>query len=155
MMDHLTPRKRSETMRRVRSVNTGFELRVRRLLHALGYRFRVHAALPGKPDIVFAKRRKVIFCHGCFWHSHQNCKRASVPKSNIDFWIPKLARNKQRDRSAQDALREQGWQVLIIWECESKDVSSLSLRVQAFLGSPRFTKEAEGKRLVALSASSA
>ena len=140
-------------MRRVRSVNTGFELRVRKLLHSLGYRFRIHAALPGKPDIVFAGRRKVIFCHGCFWHSHEGCKRASVPKSRSDFWIPKLARNKQRDQAAQDSLRQQGWDVLIIWECESKDALSLSERLQSFLGPSRFAGEAERKWPMALSAS--
>lgn len=154
-MDHLTPNERSENMRRVRSVNTSFELRVRRLLHALGYRFRVHAALPGKPDIAFIKRRKVIFCHGCFWHSHQGCKRASVPKSKADFWIPKLARNQQRDQTAQDSLRGQGWEVLVIWECESKDLPSLSTLLQAFLGPSRFISGTKQEHVIALPAYSA
>lgn len=154
MVDHLTPLKRSENMRRVRSVNTSFELRVRKLLHALGYRFRIHAALPGKPDIVFAGRRKVIFCHGCFWHSHEGCKRASVPKSRNDFWVSKLARNKQRDQVAQESLHQQGWDVLTIWECESKDALLLSAQLRAFLGPSRFAGEAEQKRLTALCASS-
>ncbi len=141
-------------MRRVRSANTSFELRVRKILHVLGYRFRVHAALPGKPDIVFAKRRKVIFCHGCFWHSHQGCKRASLPKSKTDFWTSKLARNKQRDQAAQEFLHRQGWEALIIWECESKDASLLSARLQTFLGPPRLADGTEQERFVALSASS-
>ena len=141
-------------MSRVRSVNTSFELRVRKLLHVLGYRFRIHAALPGKPDIVFAGRRKVIFCHGCFWHSHEGCKRASVPKSRNDFWVSKLARNKQRDQTAQDSLSRQGWDVLIIWECESKDTLSLSAQLRAFLGPSRLAGGAEQKDPIALSASS-
>ena len=154
-MDNLTPCERSENMRRIRSANTNFELRVRKLLHALGYRFRIHAALPGKPDIVFAGRHKAIFCHGCFWHSHQGCKRALPPKSKPDFWIPKLARNRERDQAAQDSLRQQGWQVLILWECESKDTSLLSMRLQAFLGPPHFLNKTEQESLITLAATNA
>ncbi len=123
-------------MRRIRGADTRFELQVRRLLHALGYRFRVHVCLPGKPDIVFAGRRKVIFCHGCFWHSHQDCKRGSAPKSKTDFWIPKLARNRQRDEQNEIELRALGWAVLVIWECELKDKNAIRAAVLEFLGTP-------------------
>ena len=125
---------RSENMRAIRGKDTKPELEVRRLVHGLGYRFRLHRAdLPGKPDLVFSARRKVIFVHGCFWHSHA-CKPGLTPRSNRDFWLPKLRKNKARDARNLDALTQQGWKVLIIWECELKDIRVLCLTVKRFLG---------------------
>jgi DNA mismatch endonuclease (patch repair protein) len=94
---------------------------VRRLAHGLGLRFRLHRRdLPGTPDIVFPRRRTVVLVHGCFWHQHEGCRLARQPKSRLDYWLPKLARNKARDRTAQEDLQALGWQVLVIWECETK-----------------------------------
>jgi DNA mismatch endonuclease (patch repair protein) len=110
------------------------ELAVRRLVHKLGYRFRLHRKdLPGKPDLVFAARHKVIFVHGCFWHSH-NCKAAHVPKSNSDYWGPKLQRNQIRDAKNLEALKADGWQSLVVWECETRDEDALKKRLKNFLG---------------------
>ena len=125
---------RSENMRAIRSKNTQPEMAVRSLVHRLGYRFRLHRSdLPGKPDLVFPARRKVIFVHGCFWHSH-GCKTGLIPKTNQDFWLPKLRRNKMRDRKNLEALNHQGWEALVIWQCELKDSRSISLRIKRFLG---------------------
>ena len=120
-------------MQAVKSKNTGPELAVRRLAHRMGYRFRLHRKdLPGKPDLVFSSRRKVIFVHGCFWHAH-GCKCARVPKSNVDYWKPKLERNQERDSMQQYRLHERGWEVLVIWECETGNCDALSVRIKAFL----------------------
>jgi DNA mismatch endonuclease, patch repair protein len=125
---------RSDNMRRIRSKNTGPELIVRRLLYSLGYRYRLHRAdLPGKPDLVFGRRRKVIFVHGCFWHQHSRCKITHVPQSNGEYWAPKLARNKARDVRTKAKLRKLGWDYLIIWECETKDPEKLKGRLVSFL----------------------
>ena len=128
------PEVRSRTMRAVKGRDTGPEMTVRRLAHGMGYRYRLYRKdLPGKPDLVFPARRKVIFVHGCFWHQHA-CKRGSrSPKSSRDYWIPKLKRNKQRDARNQKLLREMGWDVLVIWECEMKDRDALGKRIAAFL----------------------
>lgn len=124
---------RSANMRAIRSKDMRPELAVRRLVHKLGYRFRLHRRdLPGKPDLVFSRRRKVIFVHGCFWHSH-NCKAAHIPKSNLDYWVPKLERNKTRDAKHIDTLAAEGWRSLVIWECETFDEHSLTKRVKKFL----------------------
>ncbi|MGA3262690.1 MAG: DNA mismatch endonuclease Vsr [Terracidiphilus sp.] len=132
---------RSENMRAIRSKNTLPELAVRSLVHKLGYRFRLHRSeLPGKPDLVFPARHKVIFVHGCFWHSH-GCKSGLIPKSNRDFWLPKLRRNKTRDRKNLKALALQGWDALEIWQCELKDNRTLGLRVKRFLGRRAIQKE--------------
>ncbi len=122
-------------MRAVKGRDTGPEMTVRRLAHGMGYRYRLHRKnLPGKPDLVFPERRKVIFVHGCFWHQH-TCPRGSrSPKSSRDYWIPKLKRNKQRDVENQARLCEMGWDVLVIWECEMKDQDALKNRIAAFLG---------------------
>ena len=122
-------------MRAVKGRDTGPEMIVRRLAHGMGYRYRLHRGnLPGKPDLVFPSRRKVIFVHGCFWHQH-NCRRGSrLPKSNQDYWAPKLLRNQQRDKEHQLRLRELGWNVLVIWECAIKDRDALRLQIKAFLG---------------------
>lgn len=127
---------RSENMRAIRSKDTKPERAVRSLVHKLGYRFRLHRkGLPGKPDLVFPGRHKVVFVHGCFWHSH-NCKAGLIPKTNSDFWSAKLHRNQVRDRDNFDALRLLGWEVLAIWQCELTDVHRVTRRVKTFLGKP-------------------
>ena len=132
---------RSENMRAIRSKDTTPEMAVRSLVHRLGYRFRLHRQdLPGKPDLVFPARRKVILVHGCFWHAH-GCKTGLVPKSNKDFWLPKLRGNKARDRKTLKALAQQGWDVLVIWQCELKDSHAVGLRVKRFLGRKGSPKE--------------
>lgn len=126
---------RSRVMRAVKSVNTGPEMTVRRQLHALGYRYRLHRKdLPGKPDLVFPGRRKAIFVHGCFWHVH-GCRRSRLPKTRQDYWIPKLARNRERDTENRFALEELGWTVLTVWECELKEMETLTARLRLFLDS--------------------
>lgn len=118
------------------------ELKVRSLVHRLGYRFRLHRKdLPGKPDLVFGPRRKVIFVHGCFWHFH-TCPASHLPKSNQEYWVPKLEMNKARDKKNLDALEAQGWQALVIWECEARDERALVKRLKAFLGRNRRVKKA-------------
>jgi DNA mismatch endonuclease (patch repair protein) len=125
---------RSENMRRIRSKGMRPELAVRRLLHKMGYRFRLHRKdLPGKPDVVLVSRRKVIFVHGCFWHSHPGCKAAHMPKSNLAYWNPKLARNRERDAESIRALSAFGWKSMVIWECETKDEKRLGKRLRLFL----------------------
>jgi DNA mismatch endonuclease (patch repair protein) len=122
-------------MRRIRGQDTVPELAVRRMAHAMGYRFRLHRKdLPGKPDLVFGPRRKVIFVHGCFWHQHQGCRAGRVPGSNTGYWGPKLQRNLARDRAAVAALEDMGWAVLVIWECKAKDSSGLRDQLADFLG---------------------
>lgn len=126
-------------MQAIRSKDTKPELRVRRLLHAMGYRFRVHLKdLAGKPDIAFTRRRKVIFVHGCFWHGHQGvgCPDGSRPRSNTGYWNPKLDRNAERDRENTAALEAAGWHVLTVWACETLDEAALRGRLVAFLGDP-------------------
>lgn len=135
MVDKLTPEKRSANMARIRSKNTRPELLVRRMLHAMGYRYRLHRKdLPGKPDLVFPSRKAVIFVHGCFWHRHPDpsCKDAALPKTRIDYWTPKLTRNAERDKQHIEALEANGWKVLIIWDCETNS-DGLALRLRAFL----------------------
>jgi DNA mismatch endonuclease (patch repair protein) len=124
---------RSANMRAIRSKGMRPELAVRSLVHNLGYRFRLHRSdLPGKPDLVFSSRRKVIFVHGCFWHSHK-CKIAHVPKSNQGYWGPKLQRNQARDGENVRALRAEGWQSLVIWECELHDEARVKKRLKTFI----------------------
>ena len=133
-MDTLTPTERSEMMRRVRGKDTKPEMRVRRILHGLGYRYRLHAReLPGTPDIVFRPRKSTIFVHGCFWHRHQGCKMARLPKSRIDYWKSKLETNRSRDATHQEELDRLGWRVLIVWECETGDADALAGRLAGFL----------------------
>ena len=137
MTDSLSPARRSANMAAIRSKNTAPELIVRRIVHSLGYRYRLHRRdLPGKPDIVFGPARKVIFVHGCFWHMHpkKNCSDARPPKSNTGYWSPKLQRNVARDAEHVTALRKLGWGVLTIWDCETKDDVRLCARVRKFLG---------------------
>ena len=129
-MDVFTPEKRSLIMARIKGKNTRPEKRVRSLLHAMGYRFRLHRKdLPGTPDIVLPKYGAVVFVHGCFWHQHPGCKRASIPTSNEEFWQKKLAANKRRDARVEKELNDRGWKVIIIWECELKNPDSLCERI--------------------------
>ena len=122
-MDIMTPEQRHRVMVANKSKDTKPEVAVRRLLHALGYRFRIHRKdLPGKPDIVLPKHRTVIFVHGCFWHHHEGCKAASTPASNIDFWQTKFRRNRERDAQVKAQLESMGWKVIVIWECEVKTI---------------------------------
>lgn len=136
MPDTLTPAQRSERMSRIRSTNTKPELIVRRLLHAMGYRFRLQRKdLPGKPDIVLPRHRVAIFVHGCFWHRHPDpaCRLARLPKSRLDFWVPKLEANRARDIKNEQSVLDLGWRVLTIWECEVKDTDALRERLAAVL----------------------
>jgi DNA mismatch endonuclease (patch repair protein) len=134
LVDTISPEYRSEIMSRVRGKDTKPEMVVRRMLHAAGYRYRLHARdLPGKPDLVFPARRKVVFINGCFWHRHQGCAHARLPKSRTEFWTEKLERNRERDDRNVEALRELGWEVLTVWECEARDPAALMPRVVAFL----------------------
>jgi DNA mismatch endonuclease (patch repair protein) len=119
MVDSLTPAQRSERMSRIRSVNTKPEVALRKALHRLGFRFRLHGnGLPGKPDIVLPKYQTAIFVHGCFWHRHEGCKVATTPKSNTQFWVEKFNRNVARDAAAVERLEAAGWLVLVAWECD-------------------------------------
>jgi DNA mismatch endonuclease (patch repair protein) len=136
VIDTLTRDERSKRMSLVRSKDTKPELVVRHLVYGLGYRYRLHRSdLPGKPDLVFFSRRKVIFIHGCFWHRHQRskCKLARLPKSRLDFWLPKLEKNRVRDKINQTMLRRLGWKVLVAWECELGDVRGLRAKIVDFL----------------------
>lgn len=129
---------RSKTMRAVRSKDTGPEIAVRRLAHKLGFRFRLHRKdLPGTPDLVFPKFRKVIFVHGCFWHGHDCPRGARAPKTNRDYWERKLERNKARDAKALSDLRSMGWQAQTIWECEIRDSGKLKQTIVSFLVTDR------------------
>ena len=126
-MDHISPERRSWLMSRVAAKNTSPEIRVRRAAHALGLRFRLHRRdLPGTPDLVFAKHRIVIFVHGCFWHRHPGCKKASTPKSRTDFWQSKFDSNVARDRRTTEKLNALGWTVAVVWECQTKEPALLS-----------------------------
>jgi DNA mismatch endonuclease (patch repair protein) len=136
MTDSLSREERSKRMGLVRSTGTKPEMIVRRLVHSLGYRYRLHdKTLPGKPDLVFKSRRKVIFVHGCFWHRHgEGCTLTRLPKSRLDFWRNKLEGNRRRDLEKQETLRSLGWDFLILWECGLKDQNALSGRIREFLG---------------------
>ncbi|MBV9761890.1 MAG: DNA mismatch endonuclease Vsr [Acidobacteriaceae bacterium] len=124
-------------MRAIRSKDMKPELAVRSLVHRMGYRYRLHRHdLPGRPDLVFPGRKKVIFVHGCFWHCH-NCKTAHVPKSNRDYWEPKLERNRTRDARNLVVLKTAGWQSLVLWECELNDPEDMRARIRRFLGRER------------------
>lgn len=123
-------------MRKIKSKNMKPEMAVRRLVHGMGYRYRLHrTTLPGKPDLVFGPRKKVIFVHGCFWHQHarKECLDGKLPKSNTNYWTPKLKRNIERDAANLESLKEMGWSTLVIWECECKSVDMLAPRIRAFL----------------------
>ena len=141
MMDRLTAAARSANMKAVRRKNTVPEMAVRRLLHAAGYRYRLHVKrLPGSPDIVFPSRKKVIFVHGCFWHGH-DCRAGRPPQSRQDYWLPKIARNRERDAAASNALSQSGWDSITVWQCEAADRDLLTKRLTDFLGSSGSRRE--------------
>ena len=145
MVDRLTPERRSALMSKIRSKNTLPELKIRSIAHRLGYRFRLHRKdLPGTPDLVFPRLRKVIFVHGCFWHGHY-CKRDKMPKSSVRFWSEKIAKNKARDRRNRRGLFRLGWQCQTIWECETKkpDLVLLFEKIDKYLR-PRSVDTASG-----------
>lgn len=134
MVDRVSASQRSENMRRIKSRDTTPELVVRRLVHSMGYRYRLHRkSLPGRPDLVFGPRQKVIFVHGCFWHQHSGCGASRVPRSNAGYWSKKLSRNVNRDKMVRAALEAAGWQVLVIWECMTKDTLALRKALQGFI----------------------
>ena len=133
-MDTFTPELRSAIMSRVHGRDTLPEMIVRRMVHGMGYRYRLHVAgLPGKPDLVFPRLRCVIEVRGCFWHQHQGCKRSTVPKSRLEFWRPKLEGNRRRDEENVRKLRNGGWRVCVVWECETKNAGKLLTRLVHFL----------------------
>lgn len=133
-MDSVDKLTRSKIMSRVRGKNTTPELIVRSVTHAMGYRFRLHRKdLPGKPDLVFPGRKKIVLVNGCFWHLH-SCERYKIPKTNEEFWLRKLKLNQQRDQVVEEKLKALGWSVLTIWECEIKDKGKLERILTAFLG---------------------
>ena len=134
MTDIFDPGKRSEIMSRIRGRDTRPEMIVRRIAHGLGFRFRLHRKdLPGRPDIVFPRHQAVIVVHGCFWHRHPGCKRASSPKTRGRYWQNKFEDNVVRDRRNETALRDLGWKVMVIWECETKDHEAVAARIESFL----------------------
>lgn len=121
-------------MRRVRSRDTKPEMRVRSLIHRLGYRYRLHVrGLPGSPDIVFKSRGKVIFVHGCFWHGHKGCANHRIPKSNVEYWVDKVESNRRRDARVRARLRRLGFGIMVIWECQTRDEGRLRNRITGFL----------------------
>jgi DNA mismatch endonuclease (patch repair protein) len=135
-MDTLSGAERSQRMALIRSAHTKPELLVRSMVHKCGYRYRLHVSdLPGKPDLVFPSRRKVVFVHGCFWHRHSGCPFARLPKSKLDFWVPKLTLNRERDRKTIARLHREGWKVKVIWECEiKKNTVQVENKMRKFLG---------------------
>jgi len=121
-------------MAAIRSKNTKPELVVRRLVYSLGFRYRLHSPdIPGRPDLVFKGRRKAIFVHGCFWHRHPGCPKASTPETRVDFWQQKFDLNVSRDRPVQQILKEEGWRAMVVWQCELTDVKQLTARLDRFL----------------------
>ena len=136
-MDTRSPEQRSFIMRSVRSRDTGPELIVRKLLHRMGLRFSLQRKdLPGRPDIVLRKHRTVVFVHGCFWHGH-DCAKGRLPKSRLDFWGPKIERNQIRDAKSAKMLKADGWRVLTVWQCQTKDVDRLGRKLSRFFFAPR------------------
>ena len=133
MVDNRTVEVRSRIMASVGQEDTGPEMTVRRLLHGMGYRYGLHRRdLPGKPDLVFRPRRKVVFVHGCFWHGHY-CLKGRLPTSNVDYWTEKIRRNRERDAQNVMDLEDHGWKVCVVWECETKDLDDLGRRLIRFL----------------------
>lgn len=134
MTDALSPDRRSANMRAIRSKGMKPELIVRKAVHALGHRYRLHRPdIPGKPDLAFIGQRKVIFVNGCFWHQHRDCREGRLPKSNPAYWTPKLARNVARDAENLSHLKAAGWDALTLWECEISNANQLTAALKAFL----------------------
>ncbi|MER9695096.1 very short patch repair endonuclease [Mesorhizobium sp. M0179] len=133
-MDRISPDRRSANMSRIRHKDTTPELVVRRIVHRLGYRYRLHRNdLPGKPDIAFGPRKKLIFVHGCFWHQHSDCRAGRIPSANAGYWRAKLERNVQRDADNLRVLQAAGWEILILWECQVAELAAVEERLVAFL----------------------
>lgn len=133
-MDKLTPEHRSWLMSRVKSADTTPEMAVRHLVFGMGYRYRLHdKRLPGKPDLVFPGRRKILFVNGCFWHGHEGCRYARLPKTHVDFWRAKIEHNRTRDRENVALLEADGWKVLTVWQCELKSIEKLADRLYEFI----------------------
>ena len=129
-MDKISRQARSRNMSAIRGSNTKPEIRVRSILHSMGFRFRLHQSdLPGKPDIVLKKHNTVIFVHGCFWHRHRNCRKSTVPKTNTETWIAKFRENQKRDALNEKKITELGWRLIKIWECETEDTNALRKRI--------------------------
>lgn len=134
MVDTRTKEKRSEIMSMVRSKDTKPELLIRRLIYGMGFRYRLHCkGLPGKPDIVMIGRKKIVDVRGCFWHGHEGCKYGQLPKSREGFWREKINRNRERDSKNQRMLGEAGWRVLVVWQCELKNIDTLKKRLHEFI----------------------
>ena len=131
---HKVSEQRSRNMSAIKSKNTKPEIAVRKLLHSMGYRFRLHRKdLPGSPDIVLPKYKTVIFVHGCFWHRHENCKYASIPKTRKEFWESKFKANVKRDKEIQEKIKNIGWKYVVIWECEARNIESIEEKIKRFL----------------------
>lgn len=146
MTDIVDSRTRSRLMAGIRTRDTAPELAVRRIAHRMGLRFRLHRKdLPGRPDLVLPKHRLVVFVHGCFWHHHDGCPFAHVPKSRVEFWTQKFARNVRRDRRNEDALRRLGWRVAVIWECQAADDDAVQRTLAAFVHQTGDIRRATGK----------
>jgi DNA mismatch endonuclease (patch repair protein) len=136
MVDTISASRRSENMRRIKSKDMAPEMAVRRLVHAMGYRFRLHSSkLPGKPDLALSGLKKIIEVRGCFWHQHKGCIDAHIPKSRVHYWLPKLRTNVRRDKQNLGRLIDLGWRVFVVWECEAKQSNGrrLGLRLKKFL----------------------
>lgn len=134
MPESVASERRSAIMRSVRQKDTAPEMAVRRIVHSLGARYTLHSKkLPGHPDLVFPRRRLCIFVHGCFWHRHLGCRLASTPKSNVEFWREKFARNVERDARKENELKAAGWRVEIVWQCETNDLEKLKERLRTLL----------------------
>ncbi|MCY0149340.1 DNA mismatch endonuclease Vsr [Hoeflea sp. G2-23] len=143
-MDTRDAVQRRRIMQAVRNKNTAPEIRVRSLLHRMGYRFRLHGKdLPGTPDIILPKYRSVIFVHGCFWHAH-NCPKGRPPKTRQDYWLNKLAMNVERDRLKEEQLYGKGWQVMVVWQCELNDQEALKSRLRGFVDKSHFSIDKSG-----------
>lgn len=138
MADVFNPAKRSAIMASIKGENTKPEVFVRKLVHSLGYRFRLHQKkFPGKPDLVLPRHEKIIFVHGCFWHGHARCSRAALPSTNTQFWQKKILGNKDRDARILRKLNRSGWRVLVVWQCQTRDIEKLTRRLKYFLSEPR------------------
>jgi DNA mismatch endonuclease, patch repair protein len=130
----LSPEARLRVMRSIRKTDTSPEIAVRRIIHRLGFRYRLHVReLPGTPDIVLPRARKIVLVHGCFWHQHAGCPLARLPRGRPEYWLPKLARNRQRDQASEKALAALGWRVLVIWECQIRKTEQLRENLKSFL----------------------
>jgi DNA mismatch endonuclease (patch repair protein) len=140
MADTISRERRSYNMSRIRGKDTEPELVLRKFVFSLGHRYRLHGKnLPGKPDIIFPSKKKAIFMHGCFWHQHENCSVSHQPKSNLDYWMPKLKRTIERDKEHIKALKKLGWKTLVIWECEVETLQKMEGRILRFLGPSKNT----------------